>query len=148
MWLFTRFGFFSVTLALEDPTGQTVQVRARVREDIEALDTWFLGETGTLLGDDIISTPRRDYQYRMYVPKARWAEAARLLAQDLNYSNFKAQIRDHERHDVYAAVWGLLNSRLGFRSRTLGHNPPRPNHQPDSTPDRPPAREPKQDSLF
>lgn len=95
MWLFTRFGFYSVTCARQDGNrpGAAVnpgvfQVRARVRQHLENLIDRF----PTLLSEcEIVETPRNDYLWRIFVPRETWNEVAAYLADDITYDNFKSE---------------------------------------------------------
>lgn len=102
-WLFTEVGFFSVT---RDPQGSGLQVRARVREDLDALRVRYLPtltETRT--------TPDRDYPYRGYCTHLEMAAALFSLVLDIDYSNYKSRIalkQGKPRHDLYAQVWHVM----------------------------------------
>lgn len=102
MWVTTTRGFFSVVAHHDLP--DMVLVRARVREDLEAL--------GELVGSlEIEHTPQRDYALRAVVPRERWLAGLALLAAEIDYPNFKSAVAERQGHGraaVYARVWFAL----------------------------------------
>lgn len=120
MWIFTTFGFFSVTETRNDynrsklkgdteipvqPEG-TLQVRARVRGDLENLRDRYLPELS-----EIYEMPWRDYPYRAFTDKQSFAAAMVLIIHDLTYNNFKATVEKEQgypRESLYASVWGVM----------------------------------------
>ena len=115
MWLFTTFGFFSATEVSSKfkpskgeklwPAG-TLQIRARVWEDLENLREKYLPELS-----ETIHLPSRDYPYRGYCSKSEFAAALLQAALDINYSNFKnevsAQQGSHRSH-MYGDIWSIM----------------------------------------
>lgn len=102
MWLVTTRGFYSV-VADHHEDGH-VLVRARVREDLEAL-------ADLIPGLDVEETPERDYRFRASVPRELWAAAAVALADEIDYPNFKnavAERQGSERAGTYGRVWWTL----------------------------------------
>ena len=102
MWLVTTRGFYS---AVEDHgNAGHVLVRARVREDLEAL-------TDLIPGLDVHETPGRDYRFRASVTREAWATAVAGLAREIDYPNFKNAVADRQGSDrahEYSSVWGTL----------------------------------------
>lgn len=94
MWLFTRYGFFSVVLARKIQEGiptqvvdpDTVMVRARCRQHLKNLKQHFKGLTDR----DIQESSGTDYRCRMIVPKAVWAGILMEMGGELDYTNFKS----------------------------------------------------------
>jgi hypothetical protein len=84
MWLMTPVGFFSVVRKPTDIEGKTLTVRARVREDLEALKTKYLPEL-----DEIQESEVNDYRYRAVATQEAVAQAMARLVNDLDYDNFK-----------------------------------------------------------
>lgn len=115
MWLFTKYGFFSVTNARLgrgragaplDP--RRLQVRARSRRHLELLSENF----GLLRGYRIIETPTADYRFRIVVRRTVWAKVMATLAIELTYPNFKNECHgNRELEDEYVdalhRVWGV-----------------------------------------
>lgn len=115
MWLFTKYGFFSVVTS--DRTSKTFAVRARVRSDLEAL----IRATGLQSHDTtgtptILETPERDYSFRVLVTKREWEFIAHQLAESIDYPNFKGaifRVQGAKREGIYHKVWSLLQQALG-----------------------------------
>ena len=124
MWLFTKYGFFSVTNARKDkgragaPTDpDRLQVRARSRKHLELLVERFAALSGPDISD-IIETPKADYLFRLIVPRGVWAEVAGALAMEIAYPNFKNEcVKREELEDEYIStlheVWGAANDLQG-----------------------------------
>lgn len=117
MWLFTKYGFYSVTRSKTEP--QKIQVRARVRADLEALIAaataaglaWAIPKFGKpveIVLPEVLETPEADYRYRIILPFDRWQALAGLLAAEVDYFNFKDQITDPARHRLYTRIWAML----------------------------------------
>jgi hypothetical protein len=105
MWLFTTQGFYSVVEDRDD--ADRVLVRARAREDLEALKRQIpdleIHET---------PPPAHDYGYRAFVTKDQWREAAARLAGEIDYDNFKNAVHDRQGRDrehLYHEVWHKLS---------------------------------------
>jgi hypothetical protein len=102
VWVLTPRGFYSVVANLDDP--ETVLVRARAREDLDELADVL----GTLF---IRETPDGDYRWRAVVTRRAWTGALILMAAEIDYPNFKAEVgrrQGHGRASVYAEVWATL----------------------------------------
>jgi len=104
MWIFCEAGFFS---AVQHQASE-VTIRARCREDLEALNVWC-----PRMGA-IVETPGRDYAYRATASKADWAAAVAILAQDIDYPNFKEAARRRNRLPgrlaAYHQIWEALRN--------------------------------------
>lgn len=102
MWLLTPRGFYSVVADRDD--AEHVLVRTRTRVDLEALRD--------VLGDiEIQETPGRDYRWRSSVRRVAWSTALVLLAAEIDYSNFKAEVERRqgpERARLYHEIWAAL----------------------------------------
>jgi hypothetical protein len=106
MWLITNCGFFSV---VQKPGEQQLTVRARAQKDLEVLRDRYLPQLG-----EIVEGGGTDYQYRARVSRTEFAEAMKMIAMDINYSNFKnsvAKNQGHKRaniyHDLWHSLWGI-----------------------------------------
>jgi hypothetical protein len=108
MWLFTRYGFFSVTVSQQDHT--KIQIRARAEQDLERLlgFTERYGLHLSVQGGGVIETPKDDYRYRLIINRDQWPGLAYALADDVDYPNFKDQIKDLARHRLYEEVWRTM----------------------------------------
>ena len=109
MWLSTTIGFFSIVADASHP--DTLKIRARAREDLEALKARYLPDI------QILETDHTDYRLRALVRRDEWAHAAHALAGDIDYPNFKsavAQRQGYERAKRYGQVWEIM---LGLQRR-------------------------------
>lgn len=97
MWLFTRHGLYSLSRSTNEP--DKLQVRARVRRDLENLQTL------TALAGPILETPTTDYRWRWIVTSADAETITRCLTHDIIYSNFKSTVA--RQPDQSAKLTGL-----------------------------------------
>lgn len=74
MWLFTHYGFFSVSCPTWDK--EKLQVRARARKHLVALQTRFPHLAPFLIQE----SSDADYRYRIVIPKDVWVETISMLA--------------------------------------------------------------------
>lgn len=109
MWLITPLGFFSVVRKPTDIKDKTLTVRARVRRDLEALKAQYLPELGSVQESKV-----NDYRYRAVAPRAAVAAAMARLIEEVDYANFKDEVkkrqgadRAHLYHDVWDVLYGL-----------------------------------------
>jgi len=103
MWLATTIGFFSVVGHADDT--DTVLVRARAREDLDALRRRYLPDL------EIVENHGSDYRFRAYMRRDEWEYAAQRLAADIDYPNFKNAVAERqgpERAHLYSRVWAAL----------------------------------------
>jgi hypothetical protein len=87
-------------------------VRARVRNHLEALKNRFPDSLGECPIEAHVGT---NYAYRIFVPKSTWAKVAAALTDEIDYGNFKSEVRrhggkvdeayEHALHDV----WGVMH---------------------------------------
>ena len=104
MWIFTTIGFFSVTEMQEKP--EVLQVRARVRGDLDLLRTKYLPEL-----TKTVELKGRDYPYRAYTDRPCFSAAMVQIVHDLTYSNFKNEVdrvQGRPRELLYAKVWSVM----------------------------------------
>jgi len=102
MWLVTTQGFYSVVEHRDDP--DTLIVRCRVREDMEALRE----QIPTL---EVFSDRSADYRWRAHVPRREWLAAMLEMGDGIDYDNFKDAVKARQgqaRADVYLRVWMAL----------------------------------------
>ena len=102
MWLTTVHGFYSVVEHRNDP--EQLIVRARTREDIEALRAYL---------PDLqpYSDRRADYRWRAVVTRAEWVQAVAQMVTEIDYPKFKAAVgkrQGYERAAAYGEVWRIL----------------------------------------
>lgn len=113
MWLFTRYGFYSIACA-RSPDGTldpgTVMVRARRVAHLKNLQKRF----PTLASEEIVTLAHRDYRYRVIAAKEVWVAVVAELAQEQEWSNFKSEAARFqggaESAYVHALheVWGIM----------------------------------------
>jgi len=102
MWLFTTQGFYSAVAHRNDAS--KVIVRARVREDLEAL-------RDQIPDLRIFEDEDADYRYRAVVDHEQWVAAVAILAAAIDYDNFKAAVAERqgpERERAYMRVWAEM----------------------------------------
>jgi hypothetical protein len=106
MWIMTTFGFFSIVEKPWDRGKGTLTVRARVREDLDALRGRYLPEL-----TETTESGTADYRFRAQVPREAFAAAMSRIVGDVDYDNFKnavAREQGHRRAGVYGGVWAEL----------------------------------------
>jgi len=139
MWLFTRYGFFSVTQPTKDnPTvkaSELVQIRARMRMHLQALQARFpVGLAG-----EILESEETDYRYRLIVERRCFQRVAAALVGELDYSNFKGACSRHSTwlgsgythalHEVWSIHHGLQQgSEAHTNSKSLPAPAPEDHH--------------------
>lgn len=124
MWLFTRYGFYSVACAKKkdgslDPSA--MMVRARRKSHLEALQKRF----AQLAAAEIVMLPGRDYKYRLIVAKDSWIKIVAELASEQTWSNFKNEAARfggsgdsdyvHALHEVWSIMNGLQRTEPGSK---------------------------------
>ena len=115
MWIFTRYGFYSVATAqgadAAEAAGSSkrVMIRARSRSHLQNLQHRF----GALSGLEILKWPHRDYRFRIIADKDVWDSIVREIANEQTWSNFKNEVANclsgdqayiHALHEV----WGVM----------------------------------------
>ena len=109
MWIFSKCGFFSV---VEDQyNNKNVKIRARLSEDIKELEALYKSTIGK--ETKIIKDVTADYLYRIIIPKAEWAEIAKVLTNEIDYTNFKSRMHDKNNHKLdkaLAEIWQTMYS--------------------------------------
>ena len=104
MWIFTSNGFFSVGEdARKDIPGHkdNLMVRARFRGDLHRAFGPLIKE----LGAKVHKTQNRDYLYRAYLPKDKFAAYMAKLVSEINYNDFKPTIKEPVLKDMAMGMW-------------------------------------------
>jgi hypothetical protein len=108
MWLFTKYGFYSITKAELTRKKELFQVRARARKDLINLKNAI----PSLRFKKIHIYPYADYRFRIYVWKLEMVEILLELGESLDYSNFKNKItgieNQKDKYNYYNKVWGVM----------------------------------------
>ena len=118
MWIMTKVGFFSVVQKAEDVEENALTIRARVRADLVALKREYLPEMGP-----IVAGRGTDYRFRARVRKDDWAGAMTKIGRDVDYENFKDEVKRVQgpnRARLYEEVWHVLN---GLTLHPVFHHP-------------------------
>jgi hypothetical protein len=95
MWLCFKNAFLSV---VQDDKSERLLVRARLRDHL----TTAFGET-----IEIAETPANDYRWRTWVSRAQLGEVLLRQVDALDYTNFKANVKDPDLHSLYLEFWFL-----------------------------------------
>ena len=116
MWIFTRYGFYSVACASKSDGSldkETVMVRGRRKDHLQNLRDRF----PVIADAEIVTMADRDYRYRMIVPKSVWVPILAELAEEQEWSNFKNEVATHQGregvsyaralHDVWEITYRL-----------------------------------------
>ncbi len=116
MWIFNTDGFFSVVQHNSKP--DIVQVRARVRTDLESLKAAIDNEDDKDLGlqpldcDDIVEMRDADYRFRMDVDRLAFAEYMLESVMHVDYTtDVKGNLAggDKRRKDAMMNVWHAMH---------------------------------------
>jgi|WetSurMetagenome_2_1015567.scaffolds.fasta_scaffold455993_2 hypothetical protein len=116
MWLVTTFGFFSVVEKPWDRATGTLTVRARAREDLEALKARYLPGLGEVAEDEAA-----DYRYRSQAPREQVVDAFARAVREIDYDNFKEAILSRQgwsRERIYHDAWRAFLAIQKTRGRT------------------------------
>ena len=119
MWLFTRYGFFSIACASK-PSGEldprALMIRTRQKAHLNNLQARF----PTLAGTAIITSLDSDYRYRIVVPKSDWVTTVAELAEEQVWSNFKneaTRLRDSVTREYVSALHEIWSVMYGVQNR-------------------------------
>jgi len=117
MWIFSRYGFYSVACARDikgniDP--DLVMVRSRMREHLVQLKVRF----PQIALNPIECSLKNDYMFRLFMPKKQWAELLSEMAMEQTWNNFKDEAGKFERLfqfsysyvDALHEVWDVMFS--------------------------------------
>lgn len=96
MWIFTRYGFFSLSLK---PNG-AYQIRARARAHLVALKQRFNGHMPGLKAAHITFSKTNDYPYRVVVPQREAAKLLSELVKEQEWDNFKSEVGRYRRDEL------------------------------------------------
>jgi hypothetical protein len=110
MWIFTLDGYFSAVQDKSDD--RQIVVRSRIKADLERfLDRAYAPEP--TIRPEILTGIGTDYAHRVFVPKWVWVEYVTEMAEEIDYSNFKAAAvpaNDRDRSHAYYSVWNVLRT--------------------------------------
>jgi len=97
VWIFLNNAFLSIVD--KGGNGATLLVRARRAGDIERVFPKAV----------VLKTPRNDYRYRAQIDREEVAQAIAAAVRGIDYGNFKATVKEHDRHEAYLDVWGAMH---------------------------------------
>lgn len=103
MWLFTKFGFFSV---VKKGTNDDLTIRSRTRSDLDRIRNHYLPSLSASRAHE-----GTDYPWRATASASALAEAMSAIAQDIDYANFKDEVAfslGKDRAKRYGRVWSAL----------------------------------------
>jgi len=102
MWVFTETGFISAVVHHDD--SNVIIVRARETESLDGI--------AALADAKIVSTPVRDYPWRVHVSREMFQQWLSASAADMQYGNFKNRIHETRGDEFYSAlsrVWDVMH---------------------------------------
>ena len=106
MWLFTKYGFYSIVQDEKDKN--TYKVRAREKGDLEQLKNNVVEVAYCSIHQD----ENADYRYRIFINQEQLQSLLTHLANHLDYSNFKDSIYRNklqkDKLDSYHKVWDVM----------------------------------------
>lgn len=98
MWLFLPNSMLSIVQKPGDAKAGTLTVRGRIAGDIEAV-----------FPDAVVSEGAgTDYRFRATIRREQVAKAMHDAVMNLNWANFKAQVKERRRHDAYMGCWQAM----------------------------------------
>jgi hypothetical protein len=123
MWIFTRYGFYSIACA-DTPEGQidpdTVMVRSRLKQHLANLKKRFARAKGlqSIATAQIQEGKYTDYMYRIIVPKSVWVRALTEMALEQTWRNFKNEATKYEKLkkqardyvDALHRIWDVMHA--------------------------------------
>lgn len=106
MWLFTKYGFYSI---IQDEKDNTLfKVRARKKADLQELQNNVAEISGCSIHQDL----KADYRFRIFINQKQLESLMIQLSNSLDYSNFKDSIYRNESQkdklDSYHQVWDVM----------------------------------------
>lgn len=105
MWLFTKFGFFSI-VQKDNDQDNILTIRSRTRGDLDRLRNHYLPSLSPSRAHE-----GTDYSWRANASVAALKEAMSRIVQEIDYSNFKSEVglsTGHARAKCYSKVWSAM----------------------------------------
>lgn len=106
MWIFSKFGFYSVVQDFDSK--ELLHIRARVSGDLERL----LSAGGVAAA--VTETADADYRYRAAVSRDDFQQLLAKLGDGVDYPNFKSEVAKHsdqaEKLHGYHEVWRIMRA--------------------------------------
>lgn len=100
MWICLNNGFLSIVQPLpkDNAPAGTLLVRARRPDDIERI---FVGYAA-------VTEPRRDYQFRAFIPREVVGKVIAANITAISYTNFKGSVRNRDLAHAYGDFWHIM----------------------------------------
>jgi hypothetical protein len=98
MWIMLSDSFISVVALRDNPKGDTLLVRGRIKGDLDRLFPSMA----------VAETPDGDYAFRSFLTRTELVHALSEAVGKLDYPNFKESVRDPDRHDAYLECWEAM----------------------------------------
>ena len=108
MWIFTRYGFFSVAT---DGKGGGITIRAQVKSDLDRLGKYALPNLS-----EPISHVGENFLWYATTTQEDWSQAMKILAHDVQYKNFPQEVAlclGESRAQRIRQVWAPLADMQG-----------------------------------
>ena len=91
MWIYTKFGHFSIVADNSAVVTQQWAVRTRSRSHLENLLT-AMGKSEAEIDEEIIEHDGRDYRYRVIVDYSGYLRIMDTIRRGVDYDNFKSHL--------------------------------------------------------
>jgi acetyl-CoA carboxylase beta subunit len=106
MWLFTKYGFYSI---VQDEKDKSIfKVRARKKADLQELQSNVPEVSDCSIHQDL----KADYRFRIFINSNQFQSLMLHLSNSLDYNNFKDSIYRNESQkdklDCYHQVWDVM----------------------------------------
>jgi hypothetical protein len=105
VWLITKRGFYSAVQKKTDPD-VLLSIRARSRKDLENLKDLLPK------GTKIVESKGTDYRWRVKIQRKDWIVICARLAAEVDYHNFKDEVKHQpggaQRASILMSVWSAL----------------------------------------
>lgn len=105
MWIFRNDAFVSI-VAHRDRK-DILLCRARIGGDLER----------AFPGAEVFTDDSADYRYRALISRTEVCEAISDALREVEYTNFKASVESHSRHEAYMKVWSVMANAFGAFGR-------------------------------
>lgn len=106
MWLFTKYGFYSI---VQDENDKSIyKVRARKKTDLQELQR----NVTEISGGSIQQDNQADYRFRIFINQQQFKAVMNHLSNTLDYSNFKDSIYSNksqkDKLESYHQIWDVM----------------------------------------
>lgn len=106
MWLFTKYGFYSVVKKKYADQVKPFQIRARKLDDLLNL------KLHVNLTEEVIETKHADYHYRLVIDEEELNAIIKFTVDNIDYDNFKNEVgrQENQRDKLvsYHKIWDVM----------------------------------------